>query len=135
MNERKDKFVKETDMQSNPTKIKLETRATKVQSIPPLEHAYNGYTHEDKQQALIKFTQQAGAHFPEILDSDRDKAAAKIHIENIEEQLNRAKQDSQVIMNALQGLSKIGEKKSDDMMACALLDYIDEIVEMISPRQ
>ena len=104
-------------------------------TIPPLEHAYSGYTHEDQKQALIKFTQQASAHFPEILDSDRDKAATKIHIENIEEQLNHSKQDSQVILNALQGLLKIVEKKSDDMMACALLDYIDEIVEMISPRQ
>ena len=86
-------------------------------TIPPLEHAYSGYTHEDQKQALIKFTQQASAHFPEILDSDRDKAATKIHIENIEEQLNHSKQDSQVILNALQGLLKIGEKKSDDTVA------------------
>ncbi len=58
-----------------------------------------------------------------------------IHIENIEEQLNHSKQDSQIIINALQGLLNIGEKKSDDMLACALLDYIDEIIEMISPIQ
>ena len=103
--------------------------------IPPLEQAYSGYTHEDKRQMLVKFTQQMSAHFPEILDDDRDKSAAKIHIENIEEHLNHSKLDSQVIMNALQSLLKIGEKKSDDMMACALLDYIDEIIEMISPRQ
>ncbi len=103
--------------------------------IPTLEHAYLGYTHEDKQQALIKFIQQISAHFPDILDSDRDKAAAKIHIENIEEQLNHSKPESQAMLNALEGLLKIGEHKQDDMMACALLDYIDEIIEMISPRQ
>ena len=103
--------------------------------IPPLEQAYSGYTFEDKKQALIKFIQQASAHFPDILDSDRDKAAAKIHIENIEEQLNRPKPDSESILTALNALIKIGDKKQDDMMACALLDYIDEIVEMLSPRQ
>ncbi len=47
------------------------------QKIPPLEHAYRGFTHEDKHQALVTFTQQASAHFPEILDSERDKAAIK----------------------------------------------------------
>ena len=116
-------------------KDKFASNSSNRKSIPPLDHDYSGYTNEDKKQMLVKFTQQASAHFPEILDSDRDKAAAKIHIENIEEQLNHSKQDSQVIMNALQGLLKIGEKKSGDMMACALLDYIDEIVEIISPRQ
>lgn len=103
--------------------------------IAPLDHDYGGYTYEDKHQALIQFTQQASAHFPEILDSDRDKAAAQIHIKNIEEQINRSNQDSQVVVNALNALTKIAEKKQDDMLACALLDYIDELVEMISPRQ
>lgn len=117
------------------SKDKFDVSDTEGYKIPPLEQAYSGYTHEDKKQALIKFTQQISAHFPDILDSERDKAAAKIHIENIEEQINRSKQDSQVIMNALEGLLKIGESKSNDMMACALLDYIDEIIDMISPRQ
>ena len=84
---------------------------------------------------MIKFIQQASAYFPQILDSERDKAAANIHLENIEEQLNRSKPDSESILSALNALIKIGDKKQDDMMACALLDYIDEIVEMISPRQ
>ena len=102
-------------------------------NIPPLSQAYIGYTEEDKHQALVYFTQQASAHFPDILDDNRDKAAAKIHIQNIEEQLNLQKRDSTVVLHALQGLLKIGEKKQDDMMACALLDYIDEIIELISP--
>lgn len=105
------------------------------QKIPPLENAYRGFTHEDKHQALIKFTQQASAHFPEVLDSDRDKAAVKIHIENIESHLSRSNQDTQAIINALNAITKIAEKKQDDMLVCALLDYIDEIIEMISPRQ
>ena len=117
------------------SKDKFDVSNTEGYKIPPLEQAYSGYTQEDRQQALIKFTQQISAHFPEILDSERDRAAAKVHIENIEEQINRSKQDSQVIMNSLQGLLKIGEPKSDNMMACALLDYIDEVIEMISPRQ
>ena len=105
------------------------------QKISPLEHAYRGYTHEDKHQALVKFTQQANAHFPEILDSDRDKAAVKIHIENIELHLSRSNQDIQAIINALNSITKIAEKKQNDMLVCALLDYIDELIELISPRQ
>ena len=116
-------------------KDKFELGNIEKSKIPPLDHAYDGYTHEDKQQALIKFQQQISAHFLDILDTERDKAAAQIHIDNIEEQLNRSKQDSQVVLNALQGLLKIGESNLDDMMACALLDYIDEIIEMISSRQ
>lgn len=119
----------------NKEKDKFELSDIENSKIPPLEHAYSGYTYEDKHQALIKFTQQASAHFPEILDSDRDKAAAQIHIENIEEQLNRSKQDSQAISIALTALTNLAEKKQEDMLACALLDYIDELVEMISPRQ
>ena len=103
--------------------------------IPPLKHAYAGFTSEEKQQELKKFIQQASAHFPDILDNERDRAAANIHLENIQEELNHAKPDSQLILNALTALIKIGDKKQDDMMACALLDYIDEIIEMISTRQ
>ncbi len=117
-------------------KDKSEATGIESSEIPPLKQAYSrGYTHEDKKAALMKFIHQISAHFPEILDSDRDKAASEIYIENIEEQLNRPRQDTQVILNALQGLLKIGEKKQDDMMACALLDYIDEIVEIVSTKQ
>lgn len=116
-------------------KYKLNLENVESSKIPSLEHAYSGYTYEDKHQTLKKFTQQASTHFPEILDSDRDKAAAQIHIENIEKQLNRSKQDSQAILNALTALTNIAEKKQDDLLACALLDYIDELIEMISTRQ
>lgn len=117
-------------------KDKSEATGIESSEIPPLKQAYSrDYTHEDKKAALMKFIHQISAHFPEILDSDRDKAASEIHIGNIEEQLNRPRQDTQVILNALQGLLKIGEKKQDDMMACALLDYIDEIVEIVSTKQ
>ena len=105
-------------------------------NIPSLEQAYSrNYSHEDKIAALAKFVQQISSHFPEILNSDRDRTASNIHIANIEEQLNRPKQDMQVIQNSLQGLLKIGDKKQDDMLACALLDYIDEMIEMISTKQ
>ena len=103
--------------------------------IPSLEHAYRGYTDEDKHQALLKFTQQASVHFPEVLDSNRDKAAVKIHIDNIETHLSRSDKDTQAIINALNSISKIAEKKQDDMLVCALLDYIDELIELISLRQ
>ncbi len=103
-------------------------------SIPPLEHTYNTVTEEDKRHALIQFAQQIGTHFPEILDNDRDKSAAKIHIENIEEQSKLSKPDSHVLLNALQSLLSLGDKHQDDMMACALLDYIDEIIELTSSK-
>ena len=38
-------------------------------------------------------------------------------------------------MNSLQILLKIGEKKQDDMLACALLDYIDEIMEILDKTE
>ncbi len=107
----------------NIQKDKFDLENVESSRIPPLEHAYSGYTYEDKHQALIKFTRQASTHFPEILDSDRDKAAAQIHIENIEKQLNSFKQDSRAILNALTALTNIAEKKQDDLLACALLLY------------
>ena len=117
-------------------KDKPRSAGIKDSEIPTLEQAHStDYTHEDRKAALVKFIHQISAHFPGILDSDRDKAAAEIHIGNIEEQLNRPKQDVQVILNALYALLKIGDKKQGDMMACALLDYIDEIVDMVSTRQ
>ena len=74
-------------------------------------------------------------HFPKVLDSDRDKAAVKIHIENIESHFSRSNQDTQAIINALNAIKKITEIKQDDMLVSVLLNYIDEILEMISPRQ
>ena len=103
-------------------------------SIPPLENTNHTITEEDQRQALIQFAQQIGMHFPEILDNDRDKAAAKIHIENIAEQATLSEQDPQVLLNALQCLLKLGEKHQDDMLACALLDYIDEIIELTTAK-
>ena len=90
------------------------------QKIPPLEHAYRGFTHEVKHQALVTFTQQASTHFPEILDSKRDKAAIKIHIDNIESHLSRSNQDTQAIINALNSITKIAEKKQTGMRIARL---------------
>ncbi len=36
-------------------KDKSATKNYPVQLIPPLRHAYSGYTHEDKKHALLKF--------------------------------------------------------------------------------
>ena len=104
--------------------------------IPTLEQAYSSsYTHDDKKAVLTKFIHQIGAHFPEILNSQRDRAASEIHIKNIEEQLNRPKQDVQAILNALQALLELGDKQQGNMMVNALLDYIDEMVEMIRTKE
>jgi len=103
-------------------------------SIPPLEQAHTEFSETDQRQALLQFAQQISVHFPEILPDDRDKAAAKIHIEHIEEQAKLSKRDSQVLLNALQSLLRLGEKQEEDMMACALLDYIDEIIEITSSK-
>ena len=64
------------------------------QKIPPLERSYNSFANEDKHLALINFTREASIHFPAILDSDRDRAAAKIHLENIEEHISRTNQNT-----------------------------------------
>jgi len=108
----------------------------KDSKIPALEQVYSSrYTDDDKKAALAKFIHQIGAHFPAVLNSQRDRAASEIHIKNIEEQLNRPKQDMHAILNALQALLELGEKQQGDMMANALLDYIDEIVEMIGTKE
>lgn len=65
---------------------------------------------------LEKFTQQINTHFLEILDPDRNKAAAKIDIENIAEQLNRSELNSQIMLNTLKGLHEIGEKSTTARM-------------------
>lgn len=104
--------------------------------LPTLEQAYsNSYSPEDKKAALKKLIHQIEAHFPTILDSERDRAAAEIHIASIQKHLDRTKLDVQNIMNSLQILLKIGEKKQDDMLACALLDYIDEIMEILDKTE
>ena len=59
----------------------------------------------------------------------------KIHLENIESHLSRSNQDTQAIINTLNAITKIAEIKQDNMLVSVLLDYIDEILEMISPRQ
>ena len=63
-------------------------------------------------------------------------------MDNLQEHINRtnqlsgqtSKQDAEKVATALNALSIIGDKKQDDMMACALLDYIDEILEMINEK-
>lgn len=102
------------------------------EKIPQLELTHGIFTHEDMHQALIKFTQQASLYVPDILNSDRDKNAVKIHIENIEEQLSKSNQNIQTIINSLNSITKIVEKNQDDMLACVMLDYVDELIEMIS---
>lgn len=109
-------------------------------SIPPLNEELDEYLQPGLHEAIAEFTTQAQIYFPQILDDERDQAAAKIHLDNLQEHINRtnqlsgqtSKQDAEKVATALNALSKIGDKKQDDMMACALLDYIDEILEMIN---
>lgn len=109
-------------------------------SIPPLNKNLDEYLQPGIHEALAEFTTQAQIYFPQILDNERDQAAAKIHLDSLQEHINRtnqltgqtAKQDSGKISIALNALLKIGDKKPDDMMAGALLDYIDELLEMIN---
>ena len=100
-------------------------------AVPPLNEALDEYLQPGIHEALAEFTSQAQIYFPQILEDERDQTAAKIHLENLQEQINRSNKDSNEVATALKALSKIGDKKQDDMMACALLDYIDEILEMI----
>ena len=100
--------------------------------IPPLNEALDEFLQPGIHEALAEFTTQAQIYFPQILEDERDQAAAKIHLDNLQEQINRSNKDSKEVISALNALSKIGEKKQDDMMACALLDYIDEIIELIN---
>ena len=104
--------------------------------LPTLEQAYtNSYSSEDRKAVLKKFIHQIDAHFPTILGSERDRTASEIHIASIQEQLDRPKPDMQKIRSSLQILLQIGEKKQDDILACALLDYIDEVMEMLDTIQ
>ncbi|QMU60584.1 MAG: hypothetical protein GKR92_02280 [Gammaproteobacteria bacterium] len=107
--------------------------------IPPLNEELDEYLQPGVHEAIAEFTTQAQIYFPQILNDERDQAAAKIHLDNLQEHISRtnqlsgqtSKQDTDKITTALSALSKIGDKKQDDMMACALLDYIDEILEML----
>lgn len=110
-------------------------------TIPPLNDELDEYLQPGIHEALAEFTTQAQIYFPQILDNDRDQAAAKIHLDSLQEHINRtnqltgqtSKQDSEKISTALSALLKIGDNKQDDMMAGALLDYIDELLELINP--
>jgi len=113
-------------------------------SIPPLNEELDEFLQPGIHEALAEFTTQAQIYFPQILDDERDQAAAKIHLDNLQEHINRtnqlpgklsgqtSKQDSDKISTSLNALLKIGDKKQDDMMAGALLDYIDELLELIN---
>ena len=103
-------------------------------SIPALNEELDAFLQPDLHEALAEFTTQAQIYFPQILKDERDQAAAKIHLDNLQEQINRSNKDFGKVVIALNALLKIGENKQEDMMACALLDYIDEILEMINQK-
>ena len=125
---------------TNNHKDKIDIDLNDNASIPPLNEELDEYLQPGLHEAIAEFTTQAQIYFPQILDDERDQAAAKIHLDNLQEHINRtnqlsgqtSKQDAEKVATALNALSKIGDKKQDDMMACALLDYIDEILEMIN---
>ncbi len=108
--------------------------------IPSLNEDLDEYLQPGLHEAIAEFTTQAQIYFPQILEDERDQAAAKVHLDNLQEHLNHtnqlsgqtAKKDADKISTALNALLKIGDKKQDDMMACALLDYIDEILQLIN---
>ena len=109
-------------------------------SVPPLNEELDEFLQQGVHEALVEFTTQAQIYFPQILDDERDQAAANIHLDNLQKHVSHtnqfnsltSKQDTEKVTTALTALSKIGDKKQDDMMACALLDYIDEILEMLT---
>jgi len=111
-------------------------------SIPPLNEELDEYLQPGIHEAIAEFTTQAQIYFPQILNDERDQAAAKVHLDNLQEHINRtnqlsgqtSKQDADKVSTALKALLIIGDKKQDDMMAFALLDYIDEILQMINEQ-
>ncbi len=121
-------------------KDKIDLNKLDNSAIPPLNEELDDYLQPGVHEAVAEFTTQAQIYFPQILDDERDLAAAKIHLDNLQEHINRtnqlnsltSRQDSEKVSTALTALAKIGDKKQDDMMACALLDYIDEIIEMLN---
>ncbi|MDH3607910.1 MAG: hypothetical protein OEQ24_01540 [Gammaproteobacteria bacterium] len=127
---------------TNNNKDKIDIDLIDNASIPSLNEELDEYLQPGLHEAIAEFTTQAQIYFPQILDDERDQAAAKIHLDNLQEHINRtnqlsgqtSKQDAEKVATALNALSIIGDKKQDDMMACALLDYIDEILEMINEK-
>ncbi len=113
-------------------KDKIDVNPDSVHSVPPLNDALDEFLQPGIHEALAEFTTQAQIYFPQILVNERDQAAAKIHLDNLQEQISRSNKDSNEVITALKALSKIGDKKQDDMMACALLDYIDELLELLN---
>ena len=102
--------------------------------IPELNEELDAFFQPGLHEALAEFTTQAQIYFPQILKNERDQTAAKIHLDNLQEQINRSNKNFEKVATALTALLKFGENKQDDMMACALLDYIDEILEMINQQ-
>ena len=106
--------------------------------IPPLSEAIDENLLPGLHEALAEFTTQAQIYFPQILDDERDQAATKIHLDNLQDQINRTNNndalESEKVTSALHALLKIGDKKQDDMMAAAILDYIDEILEIMKQK-
>ncbi len=127
---------------TNYNKDKIDIDLIDNASIPPLNEELDEYLQPGLHEAIAEFTTQAQIYFPQILDDERDQAAAKIHLDNLQEHINRtnqlsgqtSKQDAEKVAMALNALLIIGDKKQDDIMACALLDYIDEILEMINKK-
>ena len=111
--------------------------------IPPLNDELDEFLQPGLHEAIAEFTTQAQIYFPQILENERDQAAAKVHLDNLQDHINRtnqlsgltSKQDADKVSTALKALLKIGDKKQDDMMACALLDYIDEILQLINDQE
>jgi len=133
---------KKSNTKADNHKDKIDLSMTDNASIPPLNEELDEFLQPGLHEAIAEFTTQAQIYFPQILDDERDQAAAAIHLNNLQEHINRtnqlnsqtSKKDSDKIITALSALSKIGDKKQDDMMACALLDYIDEILELINAQ-
>ncbi len=124
-------------------KDKIDLNNIENSSIPPLNEELDDFLLPGIHEAIAEFTTQAQIYFPQILNDELDQAAAKVHLDNLQEHINRtnqlsgqtSQQDVEKVSTALQALLKIGDKKQDDMMACALLDYIDEILEMLNAEK
>ena len=140
-----------TKKANNPTKSenKPENKSEKIDidridngPIPALNEELDEFLQPGLHEAIAEFTTQAQIYFPQILDDERDQAAAKVHLDSLQEHINHtnqlsgltSKQDADKVSSALKALLKIGDKKQDDMMACALLDYIDEILQLINDQ-
>lgn len=133
---------KTNNNQNNLDKEKIDIDLADNAPIPPLNEELDEYLEPGLHEAIAEFTTQAQIYFPQILEDERDQAAIKVHLDSLQEHINRtnqlsgqtSKQDAEKVSTALKALLIIGDKKQDDMMACALLDYIDEILEMINAQ-